>query len=184
MEPQRDPAPLLVLRGNSASGKSTVARRVQRALPRGRVAVIGQDHVRRELLWEHDTGQGDTVGLLESMVRHCLGIGRITILEGIFGSERYHAMFDRLLREAPGPALVYYLDVSLPETLRRHAGKSIADEVPAEKVSSWYRVHDVLGAPGEQVLGEELSADEMVAQVLGDLAALGAGAQQTAATEI
>ncbi|MBB5831526.1 hypothetical protein [Brachybacterium aquaticum] len=95
--------PFVVLRGNSASGKSTVARRVQRALPRGEVAVIGQDHVRREPLWEHDSGQGETVGLLETMVRYCLGVGRITLLGGIFGAERYLGMFTRMLREALGP---------------------------------------------------------------------------------
>lgn len=162
--------PLVVLRGNSASGKSTVARRVQRDLPRGEVAVIGQDHVRRELLWERDSGQGDTVGLLESMVSHCLGIGRITLLEGIFGAERYREMFARMLRDAPGSTLVYYLDVSLPETLRRHAGKPIAGHVPAEEVASWYRPHDVLGVPGEQVLGEELDEEQIVVRVLGDLA--------------
>lgn len=166
----RSAPPFVVLRGNSASGKSTVARRVQRALPRGEVAVIGQDPVRRELLWEHDSGQGDTVGLLETMVRHCLGIGRITLLEGIFGAERYQGMFARMLREAPGPCLVYYLDVSLPETLRRHAGKPIAGHVSAEEVASWYRPHDVLGVPGEQVLGEELDEEQMVERVLADLA--------------
>lgn len=95
--------PFVVLRGNSASGKWTVARRVQRALPRGEVAVIGQDHVRREPLWEHDSGQGETVGLLETMVRYCLGVGRITLLGGIFGAERYLGMFTRMLREALGP---------------------------------------------------------------------------------
>lgn len=166
----RSAPPFVVVRGNSASGKSTVARRVQRALPRGEVAVIGQDHVRRELLWERDSGQGDTIGLLESMVRHCLGIGRITLLEGIFGADRYHVMFARMLRDAPGPTLVYYLDVSLPETLRRHAGKPIAAHVPAEEVASWYRPHDVLGVPGEQVLSEELDEEAMVERILEDLA--------------
>lgn len=166
----RSAPPFVVVRGNSASGKSTVARRVQRALPRGAVAAIGQDHVRRELLWERDSGQGDTIGLLESMVRHCLGIGRITLLEGIFGAERYLGMFTRMLREAPGPCLVYYFDVSLPETLRRHAGKPIAGHVTAEEVASWYRPHDVLGVPGEQVLGEELDEEQMVERILADLA--------------
>lgn len=175
MHPPRTPdpetPPLVILRGNSASGKSTLARRVQRALPRGRVAVIGQDHVRRELLWEHDTGQGDTVGLLTAMVRHCLGIGRITVLEGIFGAGRYSRMFADLLDGHDGPSLVYYLDVSLPETLRRHAGKPIAGDVPEAEVSSWYREHDVLGVAGETVLGEDVCEDEAVARLLEDLAA-------------
>ena len=166
--------PLVILRGNSASGKSTVARRLQRTLPRGRVAVIGQDPVRRDLLWEHDSGQGDTIGLLTAMALHCLSIGRLTILEGIFGAERYDGMFARMLRDAPGPTLVYYLDVSLPETLRRHAGKPIAAHVPAEEVASWYRPHDELGVPGEQVLGEELDEEAMVQRILEDLARHGA----------
>ncbi|WP_193215206.1 zeta toxin family protein, partial [Luteolibacter marinus] len=45
---------LVILRGNSASGKSTIARKVQHDLPRGRIAVIGQDPVRREVLWEEN----------------------------------------------------------------------------------------------------------------------------------
>ena len=174
----RSAPPFVVLRGNSASGKSTVARRVQRALPRGEVAVIGQDHVRRELLWERDSGRGDTVGLLESMVRHCLGIGRITLLEGIFGAERYGGMFARMLAEAPGPRLVYYLDVSLPETLRRHAGKPIAGHVTAEEVASWYRAHDLLGVPEEQVLAEELDEDQIVERILADLSMLRTGSRE------
>ena len=163
-------ATLVILRGNSASGKSTVARRVQRSLPRGSVAVIGQDHLRRELLWEHDVAGGETAGLILATARHCLGIGRITVVEGIFGSERYDDMFEEMLADHEGSCLVYYLDVSLEETLRRHAGKSIGGEVPASEVASWYREHDVLGTPGEQVLGEEFSEDDMVARVLADLA--------------
>lgn len=131
--------------------------------------MIGQDHVRREMLWEHDTGQGDTVGLLAVMTRHCLAVGRTTVVEGIFGAERYGTMFAELLRDHAGPSLVYYLDVSLPETLRRHAGKPIAAHVSEDEVSSWYREHDLLGVPGEVVLGEELSEERMVARLLDDL---------------
>lgn len=160
---------LVILRGNSASGKSTVARRVQRELPRGRVAVIGQDHVRRELLWEHDSGPGDTISLIEVMVRHCLAHGRTTVLEGIFRSARYQQMCKRLIAGHDGRSLVYYLDVSLPETLRRHALKPIADHVSDEQVASWYVQNDVLALPGELVLDERLSEDELVARILSDL---------------
>lgn len=170
MQPRTFPAPpLVILRGNSASGKSTVARRLQRTLPRGRVAVIGQDPVRRDLLWEHDSGQGDTIGLLTAMALHCLSIGRLTILEGIFGAERYRTMFEDLRTAHPGRTLAHYLDVSLAETLRRHAGKPIADHVTDQEVSSWYREHDVLGWEGEVVHGEDLGEEQLVARILADL---------------
>ena len=167
------PLPVLViLRGNSASGKSTIARRVQHALPRGRVAVVGQDHVRRDLLRERNVDPVETIDLLELIVRRCLGRGRVVILEGIFKEATYGPMMQGLLAGHDGPALVYYLDVSLPETLRRHATKPIAGHVDGPTVASWYEPHDLLGAPGEVVLAEDLSEDAMVERLLADLAAL------------
>src|SRR5690606_7444014 len=133
---------------------------------------IGQDHVRRELLWEREVGQSDTIGLVAVMARHLLSIGRITIIEGIFGAERYGALFADLLAEHRGPALVYYLDVSLAETLRRHAGKDIAAEVSDEEVASWYRERDALGVPGEVILPESLGPQELLDRVLQDLSGI------------
>ncbi|MFI0453158.1 hypothetical protein [Actinomadura sp. 6N118] len=41
---------LMVLRGNSGSGKTFIARSVQRQLPRGTVAVVSQAALRRARL--------------------------------------------------------------------------------------------------------------------------------------
>ncbi|GAB2546319.1 hypothetical protein GCM10027268_20420 [Brachybacterium huguangmaarense] len=150
-----------------------MARRVQRALPRGRAAVIGQDPVRRDLLWEHDTGQGDTISLLETMVDHCLQRGRTVIIEGILKAARYQEMHERMIARHDGPSLIYYLDVSLPETLRRHALKPIAATVSNQEVASWYAARDVLGTPQEVVLPEATSEDDIVARILADLATFG-----------
>lgn len=165
---------LIILRGNSASGKSTVARRVQRSFDRGEVAMIGQDHLRRELLWVQEGTDNHVAGLLDVMVRHCLEAGQHVIVEGIFGREWYGEAFAAMVRAHAGPSLVYYLDVSLPETLRRHRTKTdSAGEVPEADVASWYREKDALGLPGEAILGEELGQDELVRRVLEDLSTVG-----------
>ncbi|MCT1591506.1 AAA family ATPase [Kocuria palustris] len=164
---------LVILRGNSASGKSTIARKVQHDLPRGRIAVIGQDPVRREVLWEENDNPVSTIALTEVMVLHCLSRGRTVILEGIFKVARYGQTFQRLLTGHDGPALVYYLDVSLAETLRRHALKPIAGIVSDDEVASWYVERDTLGVPGEVLLPERISEDALVTRILSDLAALG-----------
>lgn len=169
------PAVLIVLRGNSASGKSTLAHRIQRTLPRGRVAVIGQDHVRREMLWSWDRPDNDAIGLIGHITRYCLELGRVTVVEGILVRERYETMLTGLLDEqrAHGrSSLIYYLDIPLPETLRRHAGKPLADHVSEEQVFSWYAPHDVLGCPGEQVFDESWSEDAILERILGDLQAI------------
>jgi hypothetical protein len=67
--------------------------------------------------------------------------------------------------------LIYYLDVGLEETIRRHAGKPIAGVVTDDDLRSWYRERDLLDVPGEQVLGESMSEDVLVERILADLGA-------------
>src|SRR5699024_346939 len=80
-EPMTSAPVLVILRGNSASGKSTIARKVQHHLPQGRIAVIGQDSVRPDVLWEEGAKPVATIALTELMVHHCLSQGRTVILE-------------------------------------------------------------------------------------------------------
>ena len=72
---------LIVLRGNSATGKSTLASALQRALGPG-TAHVGQDHFRRVVLREHDVPNADNIGLIAHNVRYCTALGYHVILEG------------------------------------------------------------------------------------------------------
>ena len=154
-----DGAPrLIVLRGNSASGKTTVAARLQRELGRG-TANIGQDHFRRVVLREHDAPGADNIALIAHTVRYCAGIGYNVIVEGILVADHYRDMLRRLIAEHPGPVHVFYLDVPLEETLRRHGTRPLGAELPADKLREWYVQSDLLGTPGEIVLdGADLAS--------------------------
>lgn len=55
------PTRLIVLRGNSASGKSSVAAAVRERYSRG-VALVSQDTLRREVLRERDVPGGAHIG--------------------------------------------------------------------------------------------------------------------------
>ncbi len=54
---------LIVLRGNSGSGKSTIAERIR--AQRDGVAIIGQDHLRRVILKEKDRPGAANIGLID-----------------------------------------------------------------------------------------------------------------------
>ena len=82
---------LIVLRGNSASGKSTVARLVREQYGRG-VAIIGQDVVRREILWEKDEPSSVNIGMIGLMARHALDSGMHVIVEGILPVVHQYAL--------------------------------------------------------------------------------------------
>ena len=73
---------LVVLRGNSGSGKSTVATLLRDRIGRG-VAWVEQDYIRRILLREHDRPDATNIGLLGHTVRYALDAGYHVILEGI-----------------------------------------------------------------------------------------------------
>jgi predicted kinase len=62
---------LIVIRGNSGSGKSSIARQLQRRHGRG-CALIEQDYLRRIVLRERDKPGGIAPALIEQTVRFAL----------------------------------------------------------------------------------------------------------------
>jgi hypothetical protein len=77
------PARLVVIRGNSASGKSAVAAEIRRRHGRG-LAIVGQDNLRRQVLRERDVPRGANIGLIDLTARFALDRGFHVIVEGIF----------------------------------------------------------------------------------------------------
>ncbi|MFF2642171.1 hypothetical protein ACFVUB_20290 [Streptomyces niveus] len=101
---------LIVLRGNSASGKSTVAAAIRERFGRG-LALIGQDNLRRVVLHEHDRPGAPNIGLIDA--------GYHVVVEGILRADHYGAMLTRLHTDHRGPTHGYYLDIPHQETLAR-----------------------------------------------------------------
>lgn len=163
---------LVVLRGNSASGKSTVARRLRDRLGRG-VAWVEQDHFRRIVLREHDRPGMPNIGLIDNTARYALDAGYHVILEGILSRSHYGQMLARLADDHRGITRHVWFDIDVEETLRRHAGKPLAAEVSAERVRSWYRGSDLLGVAGELIIGQDETVEQIVDRVL-DAADFGA----------
>lgn len=78
---------LVVIRGNSASGKSSVAQGLRDHHGRG-IAIVGQDVIRRNVLREHDTARGANIALLGRIAREALDAGFHVVLEGILYADR------------------------------------------------------------------------------------------------
>jgi predicted kinase len=155
----RDAPTLIIIRGNSGAGKSTVARAVRNAYGRG-CALVDQDHLRRIVLREHDTG-GLAARLITQTARIALDGGYHVIVEGILPSRHYGADLRALMRDHAGPAATYYLEVSLEESLRRHATRPDAPFGP-DQMRAWYQAEDLLGVPDEVVIPETSSFKESV----------------------
>jgi len=158
---------LVIVRGNSGSGKSTVAAAVRRRYGRG-CALIEQDYLRRVVLREHGSTTTPTVtpAFITTMVRAALSEGYHVVLEGILDTVGYGLPLRELIAGHPGPSAVFWMDVTLDETLRRHAGRPGLDHISADTMASWYVPEDLLGVAGERRIAQESTVEQSVAAVL------------------
>jgi hypothetical protein len=156
---------LIVLRGNSGSGKSSVAMALREAHGRG-LAWVSQDLIRRIILREKDRPGGVNVGLIDHVARYSLDHGYHAVLDGIFYADRYEHMLDGLRRDHLGRSCFYYLDVSWEETVRRHATRPQAADFGVDDMRDWYRPRDLLTAVREQVIPETSTLRETTSLIL------------------
>ncbi|HWD82318.1 MAG TPA: AAA family ATPase [Kribbella sp.] len=154
---------LIVVRGNSGSGKSSVVEAIRAHYGRG-VAYIEQDYVRRTVFQELDELDGANIELIGQMARHALTRGFHAVIEGILPTVRYGGMLAELHREYGGH--FYYLDIPFEETVRRHATRDKATAFTADDMATWYRPKDLLDEPRETVIDETSSLDATVQQIL------------------
>jgi predicted kinase len=159
---------LLVLRGNSGSGKSTTAQEVRKRIGRG-VAWVEQDYLRRILLREQDRPGAANIGLIDQTARYALDHGYHVVLEGIFYSPTYGDMLRRLIADHAGVTGVYYFQLAFDETVRRHSTRDLAKVFDADQMRDWYQPCDLLGVPGEQVIDASSTLDDTVERVVRDL---------------
>ncbi|MBL1083606.1 kinase [Streptomyces actinomycinicus] len=158
---------LVVLRGNSASGKSSVAAGLRERFGRG-LALVGQDNLRRVVLREHDRPGAANIGLIDLTARYALDAGYHVVIEGILYADHYGDMLAQLCADHRGRTHGYYLDVPFAETLARHAAKPIADEVDETQLRDWYRERDLLPGGLETVIGADSALHETVARIMSD----------------
>lgn len=158
---------LIIIRGNSGSGKSSVARELQQRMGYG-TALIEQDYIRRILLREKDRPNQPNIELIKANAVFALHHYDV-ILEGILRSDHYGVMLHELVADHKGPVHVYYFDISLEETLRRHATKPNAHEFGEKELREWYLPKDYLDVADERIIPEDSSFEDSIARILKDV---------------
>jgi predicted kinase len=101
---------LVVIRGNSGSGKSTAAREVRARYGRG-CALVEQDYLRRIVLREHGSSSTPLVApaFITTVARAALASGYHVVLEGILDSRSYGPPLRELIAEHAGAVHVALL---------------------------------------------------------------------------
>lgn len=154
---------VIIIRGNSGSGKTTVANQLHQILGAGNL-LISQDYVRRTMLKVHDRPNNLGIGLIESMISFGINNCEYTIIEGILAENKYGDMLRKALAQADR-VHAYYYDLSIDETVKRHRTKAKVD-FSEERLKDWFTPNDYLNIPGETIVTERVSEKEMVQLML------------------
>lgn len=159
---------LIIIRGNSGSGKSTVAKQLQQKMGY-QTMLIPQDVVRREMLRVRDQHDNPSIQLVYDLAMYGNKIGFDVIVEGIFASERYGDMLRRLIGNFSGLSHVYYFDIPIEVTLERHLSKPNAHEFGEKELRNWWIEKDYLNLPYEKAIEADLSPDEILEMFVNDM---------------
>lgn len=159
---------LIILRGNSGSGKSTVARALQRHFGINAL-MISQDNVSRDMVYALEGGDEYT----QALAMHILSYGHennsITIMDGIFKKHQYEKLL-KYARDLYGDEIyAYYFDLPFEETLKRHETRWKVKEFGKEEMKRWWQDRDFLGFISEKIITKELSKEEIVNMIIHDI---------------
>lgn len=159
---------LIILRGNSASGKSTVAARLQHIIGRNTM-LIPQDFVRREMLYARDGEDTPALPLMISLLEYAREHFDTAIIEGITKSDWYRPLFQKAQEFYPNELYAYYFDIPFEETLRRHATRDKCGDFGEKEMREWWNDKDYLRYIPEKAITEDMSADDIINMILHDI---------------
>lgn len=153
---------LIILRGPSASGKSTVASRLRDCLDNP-IALLDFDIFRNTFLGK----AGDYYPLASKMLMQtaatALENGYDVIIDGFYRMDSYPDLLPELLKMHPHNNSMFYFDVSLETTIQRHAIREKAHEFGEKELREWYYKHSATGVYDfEYRIAEDYSPEEAV----------------------
>lgn len=165
---------LIVLRGNSGSGKTTVAKALQKRFGENTM-LISQDTVRREMLRVRDGEDARALPLLETLLRYGNEHSAVVILEGILRADWYRPLFQMAVRLYGGGVYAYYFDLPFEETVRRHRTKPNCGDFGPEDMRAWWKEKDFSDVLCETVIPPDKDAERTAEEIYG-IVCLGKGA--------
>lgn len=155
---------LILLRGNSGSGKTTVARALQRRFGRNTM-LISQDMIRREILWAEDGPDTQALPLLRELLLYGKQHSEFVVLEGILRADWYRPLFEDAVQAFEGQIFAYYFDLPFAETVRRHQTRPQKEEFGEQELRLWWNEQDWIGFIPETRLDQTLTPGQIVEQI-------------------
>ena len=155
---------LIILRGNSGSGKSTIAKELQNRLGQNTM-IISQDEIRRNMLNVKDGEDTPALPLMEELLIYGSRHSEFVILEGIMNREWYKPLFELAIQLYDVEVYAYYFDLTFEETLKRHLTRPKCQEFGEEAMRRWWREKDFSDVLNESRITSERDVESIVMDI-------------------
>ncbi len=158
---------LIIIRGPSAAGKSTVAKELMRRSDRPTM-LVEQDQFRPNFNQTSPQDKLPIWELIEANIITGLQQGYDVIAEGILNVQKPGRieMLQRIFKAHPTENYIFYMDVSFEETLKRHeTRKDKVDHRTEQDMRGWFKLASPVKNFNEVVIPENYSKDETIKKI-------------------
>lgn len=155
---------LIILRGNSGSGKTTTAKELQKRFGRNTM-LISQDMIRRDMLRVKDGENTLAVPLMKELLSYGNKHSEVVILEGIMYADWYKSLFQLAVQLYDTRVYAYYFDLPFEETLKRHQTKPNRGDFGEEEMRRWWREKDFSNILNEVHITSDKDKESIVNEI-------------------
>lgn len=155
---------LIILRGNSGSGKTTVAKELQNRFGNNTMC-ISQDVIRRDILKVKDGENTQALPLMKELLIYGNSHSNVVILEGIMYADWYKSLFELAVQLFGTEIYAYYFDIPFEETLKRHQTKPNCHDFGEEAMRRWWREKDFSDVLNEICITAEKDMESIVKDI-------------------
>ena len=155
---------LIILRGNSGSGKTTIAKELQKKFGRNTM-LISQDMIRRDMLRVKDGENTLALPLMKELLMYGNKHSEIVILEGIMYADWYKSLFELSIQIYDTRVYSYYFDFPFDETLKRHQTKPNRNDFGEKEMRSWWKEKDFSDVLSEISITSESDKESIVSEI-------------------
>lgn len=154
---------LIILRGPSGVGKSTVAQALLKRTTRPTV-LVDLDHYRFSFVNPPHEDHNLEYEMSASDILLGLQLGFDVIFDGNFTATAHDPFLEKLLSAHAEETYLFYLDASLDETLKRHETKS-HPRISKEKMKEVYPYASPTGHENEIVIPQDSSLEQTIEHI-------------------
>lgn len=164
---------IIVLRGNSGSGKSTITKNLKTRLNK-KVLILEQDLFRHEFIILPPSKDGDkgindlAIEMILLILKWAKGKFDYIILDGIYSNNRYTVMFEEIVKMFKD-IYAYYFDLPFEETAKRHLTRAKSQIFTVEEMRGWLKPNNKSTVLNETILTKDMTIEQILDIILTDI---------------